>query len=55
MVNLDAAILAVAHKAYVGNASAIFERIRDHGVLIDVKSALPAHIKPPRGIQLWSL
>jgi hypothetical protein len=48
-------ILAVAHRAYVTNAGAIFERVRDHGVVIDVKSALPGTIKPPRGIQLWSL
>jgi hypothetical protein len=48
-------ILAVAHKQYIQNAGAIFERVRDNGVLIDVKSALPANLKPPRGIRLWSL
>ena len=51
---LDALILAVAHKEYVGSPSAIYERVRDGGVLIDIKSALPA-TKPPRGIRLWSL
>ena len=51
---LDALILAVAHKEYIGNPSAIYERVRDGGVLIDIKSALPA-TKPPRGIRLWSL
>ena len=55
LVDLDAVILAVAHKAYVGNAGAIYERVRDNGVVIDVKSALPGNIKPPRGIRLWSL
>jgi UDP-N-acetyl-D-galactosamine dehydrogenase len=55
LVDLDAVILAVAHKAYLGNAGAIYERVRDNGVVIDVKSVLPAHVKPPRGIQLWSL
>ena len=55
LVDLDAVILAVAHKAYVGNAGAIYERVRDNGVVVDVKSVLPAHVKPPRGIQLWSL
>ena len=55
LVNLDAIILAVTHREYVANASAIFERVRDHGVVIDVKSALPASTKPPRGIRLWSL
>ncbi|HET9624463.1 MAG TPA: nucleotide sugar dehydrogenase [Kofleriaceae bacterium] len=52
---LDAVILAVAHREYIANAGGIFERVRDNGVVIDVKSALPAGTKPPRGIQLWSL
>jgi UDP-N-acetyl-D-galactosamine dehydrogenase len=55
LVNLDAIILAVAHREYVANVGAIFERVRDNGVVIDVKSALPAGTKPPRGIRLWSL
>jgi UDP-N-acetyl-D-galactosamine dehydrogenase len=54
-VNLDALILAVAHREYIANVSGIFERVRDNGILIDVKSALPGNIKPPRGIRLWSL
>jgi|MudIll2142460700_1097286.scaffolds.fasta_scaffold00918_5 UDP-N-acetyl-D-galactosamine dehydrogenase len=52
---LDAVILAVAHKDYVDNIGSIFERVRDGGAVIDVKSALPANTKPPRGIRLWSL
>jgi UDP-N-acetyl-D-galactosamine dehydrogenase len=52
---LDALILAVAHDEYIKNIGTIFERIRDGGALIDVKSALPATTKPPRGIRLWSL
>src|SRR5688572_29633716 len=52
---LDAAILAVAHAAYIANVGNIFERVRDGGAVIDVKSALPANTKPPRGIRLWSL
>lgn len=52
---LDAAILAVAHDEYVANPAAIYERVRDGGVLIDVKSALPRDLAPPRGIRLWSL
>jgi len=55
LMNLDAIILAVAHREYLANVGAIFERVRDHGVVIDVKSALPAATKPPRGIKLWSL
>jgi len=52
---LDAIILAVAHKDYVENIGTIFERVRDGGAVLDVKSALPANTKPPRGIRLWSL
>ena len=55
MTKLDAVILAVAHREYVASVGAIFERVRDNGVVIDVKSALPANTKPPRGIRLWSL
>jgi UDP-N-acetyl-D-galactosamine dehydrogenase len=53
LVGLDAAILAVAHHEYVGNVDGIFARVRDGGVVIDVKSALPR--KAPRGIRCWSL
>ena len=35
------------------NVDGIFARVRDGGVVIDVKSAL--RVKPPRGIRLWSL
>ena len=50
---LDAIVLAVAHKEYLANVDGIFARVRDGGVVIDVKSAL--HVKAPRGIRLWSL
>jgi UDP-N-acetyl-D-galactosamine dehydrogenase len=53
LTGLDAVILAVAHKEYISNPDAIFARVRDGGVVIDVKSALPR--KAPRGIRLWSL
>jgi UDP-N-acetyl-D-glucosamine/UDP-N-acetyl-D-galactosamine dehydrogenase len=53
LVSLDAVILAVAHKEYISNIDGIFARVRDHGVVIDVKSALPR--KAPRGIRCWSL
>jgi len=55
LTNLDALILAVAHREYIANINALYDRVRDNGVLIDVKSALPANTKPPRGIRLWSL
>jgi UDP-N-acetyl-D-galactosamine dehydrogenase len=53
--DLDALILAVAHREYIANPASIYERVRDGGVVIDVKSALPISLKPPRGIRLWSL
>jgi len=52
---LDAAILAVAHAEYVSNPANIYERVKDGGAVIDVKSALPTNIPPPRGIRYWSL
>jgi len=55
LTQLDALIFAVAHREYIANIGAIFERVRDNGVVIDVKSAVPTSIKPPRGIKLWSL
>ncbi len=55
LTKLDALILAVAHDEYIKNLSALFERVRDGGVMIDVKSAFPRDTKPPRGIRLWSL
>src|SRR5688572_15033425 len=48
---LDALILAVAHDEYTKNPIALFERVRDGGVMIDVKSAFPRDTKPPRGIR----
>ncbi len=53
-VSLDALILAVAHKEYIANPGSLYERIRDGGVMIDVKSSMP-QVTPPRGIRLWSL
>ena len=51
---LDALVLAVAHREYIENIDAIYARVRDGGVVIDVKSVLPTKA-PPRGIRLWSL
>jgi UDP-N-acetyl-D-galactosamine dehydrogenase len=53
LTGLDAVILAVAHTEYIAKPDAIFARVRDGGVVIDVKSVLPR--KAPRGIKLWSL
>ncbi len=52
---LDAVILAVAHKEYTSNLGAIFERVKDGGAVIDVKSVIPPTTKLPRGLRLWSL
>ncbi len=52
---LDAAILAVAHDEYVADPMTVYERVRDGGVVIDVKSALRRDAPPPRGIRYWSL
>jgi len=51
---LDALILAVSHKDYLKDIDAIYARVRDGGVVIDVKSVLPVK-QPPRGIRQWSL
>ena len=53
LTGLDAIIVAVAHNEYIKNVDGIFARVRDGGVVIDVKSSITA--KPPRGIRLWSL
>ena len=53
--NLDAVIFAVSHQQYLADIDAnVYARVRDGGVVIDVKSVL----KPgsaPRGIRHWSL
>ena len=54
MTNLDALILAVSHDEYLKDPAAIYARVKDGGVLIDVKSVLPVG-KAPRGIRVWSL
>jgi UDP-N-acetyl-D-galactosamine dehydrogenase len=48
LTGLDAIIVAVAHNEYMKNVDGIFARVRDGGVVIDVKSCINA--KPPRGI-----
>jgi UDP-N-acetyl-D-galactosamine dehydrogenase len=53
LTGLDAVILAVAHREYIANPDAIFARVRDGGIVLDIKSVLPR--KAPRGIRFWSL
>jgi UDP-N-acetyl-D-glucosamine/UDP-N-acetyl-D-galactosamine dehydrogenase len=54
---LDALILAVAHRHYLDDRDGMFGRLRPGGVLIDVKSAIdPRDPKlVERGIRYWSL
>jgi len=53
--DLDALILAVSHEQYLAlGTEALAGRVRDGGVVIDVKSALrPADVRP--GVHFWSL
>lgn len=51
---LDALILGVSHAEYLKDIPGIYARVRDGGVVIDVKSVLPV-AAPPRGIRQWSL
>jgi UDP-N-acetyl-D-glucosamine/UDP-N-acetyl-D-galactosamine dehydrogenase len=53
LTGLDAIVLAVAHDEYISNLEGIYARVRDGGVVIDVKSIIKT--RPPRGIRLWSL
>ena len=52
-VELDAMILAVAHREYIADPK-LTSRVRDGGILIDVKSALdPKQVRS--GVTYWSL
>jgi UDP-N-acetyl-D-glucosamine/UDP-N-acetyl-D-galactosamine dehydrogenase len=54
---LDALILAVSHQEYLADRGAIYARIRQGGVLIDVKSVIDPRDPglAARGIRYWSL
>ncbi len=55
LMDLDALVLAVPHQAYLEAGEGwLFERIRDGGVLIDVKSVIAPQGVPER-IRLWAL
>jgi UDP-N-acetyl-D-galactosamine dehydrogenase len=51
--NLDALILAVSHKQYLDDQAGFLARVRDGGIVIDVKSALTP--TSARGLRYWSL
>ena len=56
LVDLDALILAVSHKQFVGNPISWFlERLKPGGVLVDVKSALNPADVPAGRASYWCL
>jgi UDP-N-acetyl-D-galactosamine dehydrogenase len=54
MVQLDALVLAVNHAEYIANPSDLIARLREGGVLVDVKSALSREGLPEE-LVYWSL
>ena len=52
--DLDALILAVSHKEYLDQVPALLGRVKDGGVVIDVKSVLDPR-SMTRGLRYWSL
>ena len=54
LVQLDALVLAVNHAAYLADPADLVARVREGGVLVDVKSALERAILPGE-LVYWSL
>ena len=54
LVQLDALVLAVNHADYIANPADLIARVREGGVLVDVKSAL-AREGLPEELLYWSL
>lgn len=54
MTQLDALVLAVNHAAYITNPADLVARVREGGVLVDVKSALSRE-GLPKELVYWSL
>ncbi len=54
LVDLDVLVLAVAHKQYLADLPKMLGRIRDGGVLLDIKSVVDPKLVG-RGIRYWSL
>jgi UDP-N-acetyl-D-glucosamine/UDP-N-acetyl-D-galactosamine dehydrogenase len=52
--NLDVLILAVNHRAYLTESTALFKMLRPNGIFVDVKSAIPIDQVPDK-ITYWSL
>jgi UDP-N-acetyl-D-glucosamine/UDP-N-acetyl-D-galactosamine dehydrogenase len=51
--DLDGAVFAVPHKAYLDDMADIVRRVKADGVIVDIKSALPPELVGNR--KLWSL
>ena len=52
--DLDALVLAVPHREFLGDPAKLFAKLKPQGVLIDVKSVIdPASV--PAGMTYWSL
>jgi len=54
LTELDAVIVAVGHQAYLDDVDGMLGRVKDGGVVIDVKSVLVRH-PMARGLRYWSL
>ena len=54
LVDLDALVLAVAHRTYLEAGTQLLARVKEGGIFIDVKSAL-APEQMTQGIRYWSL
>jgi UDP-N-acetyl-D-glucosamine/UDP-N-acetyl-D-galactosamine dehydrogenase len=52
--NLDAIVLAVSHKSYVSALPDLLARLAPQGIVIDIKSVVPAALVPA-GATYWSL
>jgi UDP-N-acetyl-D-galactosamine dehydrogenase len=52
--DLDALFFAVSHQHYLEDVKGLLGRVKDGGVIIDVKSALDAR-QMTRGLRYWSL
>ena len=52
--DLDALFFAVSHQEYLEDVKGLLGRVKDGGVIIDVKSALDAS-QMSRGLRYWSL
>ena len=52
--NLDAIVLAVSHRAYVDALPELMTRLSPNGIIIDIKSVIPADAVP-EGAMYWSL